>query len=433
MCYPLTGSIIVLVGGGRDGDASGCNAVGATFVALDAAGAGGRGTGRDWVGSNQISPVLLVYSRTLGLGTGTLDALFGVYILGLIPGLLATGPISDARGRRPVVLCAAGLSLLATMAIIIGAHDLALLFLGRFAAGVSSGMVFSAGTSWLREVSLPPFGTAAASTAVRRAAMAMTLGFGAGPLTAGLLAQWAPSPSRLAYLPHVALMIVALPALLRVPETVERHDRPSVSFRVPEVRTARFRWVVALLAPWVFAAPAIGFAFLPEILGAARTHDGIALTGAIPAVMAFAGVVIQPLGHRLDTAAHRNRAGVVGLVVLTGGLGLSAAIAHVGDTWLLVPGAVVLGAAYGLCLVAGLIEVQSIAGPGGLARLTAAYYALTYLGFAAPYLLILAAPLASYPTLLGITAALVLATSVLVRARSAVPACPTGTRAAQLR
>jgi len=397
--------------------------------------ASSRSAGRAWIpvavvlggigwGSNQISPVLLVYSRTLGLGTGTLDALFGVYIVGLIPGLLLTGPISDARGRRPVVLWAAGISLLATVLVIIGAHELALLFAGRFAAGVSSGMVFSAGTSWLREVSLPPFGTAAASTAARRAAMAMTVGFGAGPLAAGLLAQWGPAPSVLAYLPHLALMIVALPALLRVPETVDRADWRSVRFRIPEVRAARFRWVVAPLAPWVFAAPAIGFAFLPEILGVAHRHEGIALTGTIPAVMAIAGVVVQPLGRRLDADARRNRAGVLGLVVLTAGLGLSAATAYLGDTWLLVPCALVLGAAYGLCLVAGLIEVQSIAGPAGQARLTAGYYALTYLGFAAPYLFTLAAPLASYPTMLGITAALALATAVLVRAGSAAPASP---------
>jgi len=400
------------------------------LVATPVVAASARSTRRAWIpvavalggigwGSNQISPVLLVYSHTLGLSTGTLGALFGVYILGLIPGLLVSGPISEARGRRPVVLWAVGISLVATMLVMIGAHELALLFAGRFAAGVGSGMVFSAGTSWLREVSLPPFGTAEASTAARRAAMAMTVGFGAGPLAAGLLAQWAPAPSVLAYLPHVALMIVALPALLRVPETVDRTGWRSVRFRIPEVRVARFRWVAAPLAPWVFAAPAIGFAFLPEILGVARTHDGIALTGVIPAVMAVAGLVVQPLGRRLDADARRNRAGVLGLVVLTAGLGLSAATAYLGHTWLLVPCAVVLGAAYGLCLVAGLIEVQHSAGPGGLARLTAAYYALTYLGFAAPYLLTLAEPLASYPTMLGITAALALATAVLVRARSA--------------
>ena len=55
--------------------------------------------GAGW-GSNQFTPMLLVYRQRLGLGTGTLEALFGVYALGLIPGLLIGGPLSDARGRR---------------------------------------------------------------------------------------------------------------------------------------------------------------------------------------------------------------------------------------------------------------------------------------------------------------------------------------------
>ena len=55
--------------------------------------------GAAW-GSNQFTPMLLVYHGQLGLSTGTLEALFGVYALGLIPGLLIAGPVSDARGRR---------------------------------------------------------------------------------------------------------------------------------------------------------------------------------------------------------------------------------------------------------------------------------------------------------------------------------------------
>src|SRR6478672_5882565 len=55
--------------------------------------------GAAW-GSNQFTPMLLVYHRALGLGTGTLEALFGVYALGLVPGLLIAGPLSDRRGRR---------------------------------------------------------------------------------------------------------------------------------------------------------------------------------------------------------------------------------------------------------------------------------------------------------------------------------------------
>jgi len=63
--------------------------------------------GAGW-GSNQFTPMLLVYRHALGLSAGSLEAMFGVYALGLIPGLLA-GPLSDAKGRRlPVLAAAAG-------------------------------------------------------------------------------------------------------------------------------------------------------------------------------------------------------------------------------------------------------------------------------------------------------------------------------------
>src|SRR5215470_7369103 len=68
-------------------------------------------------GAQQFTPMLLVYRQALGLTTGTLEAMFGVYALGLIPGLLLAGPLSDARGRRTVVLPAAGLSLVASLAL----------------------------------------------------------------------------------------------------------------------------------------------------------------------------------------------------------------------------------------------------------------------------------------------------------------------------
>jgi len=77
-------------------------------------------------------------------------------------------------------------------------------------------------------------------------------------------------------------------------------------------------------------------------------------------------------------------AATTGLLVLVAGLALGAFTAQAHQTWLLIPCAIVLGCAYGLCLVAGLVEIQRLADHSALAGLTAAYYALTYLGFAAP-------------------------------------------------
>ena len=120
---------------------------------------------------------------------------------------------------------------------------------------------------------------------------------------------------------------------------------------------------------------------VPSVVGLAHATDGIALTEVVAMV---AGVAV-------------------------------AATAHAQLTWLLFPSSIVLGMGYGLCLVAGLVEVQRLAHPEALAGLTAIDYVLTYIGFAAPYVLALAAHLTGYATLLLITAGLALVTALWVR------------------
>jgi MFS family permease len=373
--------------------------------------------GAAW-GSNQFTPMLLVYHGQLGLSTGTLEALFGVYALGLIPGLLVAGPVSDARGRRPVIVASAVFSLAGTLALVVAGHSVAPLFVGRFLTGVGSGAAFGAGTAWLRELSRPPFGDATDHGAARRGAVAMTFGFAAGPLVSGLLAQWAGDPRVVPYLPHLLLMLAVLAVVPGAPETVVRGGAGAIGRALPSLRQPRFYRVVAPMAPWVFAAPAVAFALLPTVVGAANATDGIALTAAVATATALAGVLIQPVARRLDAHAAGNRAATVGLAVMVVGLVLSAVTAHAQQTWLLVPSSIVLGTGYGLCLVAGLVEVQRLAHPEALAGLTAIYYVLTYLGFAVPYLLALAAHVTGYPTLLLITAGLALVTAVWVSLQS---------------
>jgi hypothetical protein len=216
------------------------------------------------------------------------------------------------------------------------------------------------------------------------------------------------------YLPHIALMVVVLIGARSAPETVLGDRRGAVRLSIPAARHPRFRRVVGPMAPWVFATPAVAFALLPSIVGANRASDGIALTAAIASLVAIAGVLIQPVARRLEARGEGRSAGTVGLLVATVGLLLSAVAADAQEVWLLVPCALVLGSSYGMILVSGLIEVQRMAVDGAVAGLTAAYYVLTYLGFAAPYLLALAAHAAAYPVLLTITALLALGTATLV-------------------
>jgi MFS family permease len=360
-------------------------------------------------GANQYASLLLAYRLHLGVSVSTADLLFGVYALGLIPALLLVGPISDAHGRRAIVRAAGMVSVLASLALIIGQHSLAMLYLGRLLAGVSSGAAFAAGTAWIKELSVAPYDAVAGEQAgARRAAIALSAGFGLGPLIAGLVAQWAPDPLLSAYLPHLAVMLVALLVLPGAPETVRRGEAEvslAARLRVPAAGHTRFRRVVAPSAPWVFGAPAIAFAVLPGLVAADTGGFEVGFSALIAGVTLGVGVLVQPLARRLDRV-DGIRGTIAGLLAVGAGAALGALAARLGSWTLVVLAAALLGSGYGLVIVSGLLEVQRLASGADLASLTAVFYALAYLGIAAPIVFAQFEHVTSAPILLLAIAAL---------------------------
>jgi MFS family permease len=303
---------------------------------------------------------------------------------------------------------------------------LGLLYLGRLLAGICSGAAFAAGTAWVKELSGPPHDPAAGPQAgARRAAIALSAGFGFGPLVAGLLAQWAPDPLLIAYLPHLGVVALALGCGLSAPETVTIvSDAPARGILVASATTPRFRRVVAPAAPWVFIAPSVAFAALPALLASHLGDFQVGFAALTAALTLGVGVAIQPLARRLD-ARSPGLGLTLGLVGALAGM-LVAALAVQSGSWpLAIPADILFGAGYGLCLVSGLIEVQGLAAPGELASLTAIFYALTYVGFASPLVIAEFGKLVAGPVILVFGAGL--AALVLAGvARGLRPAEPPG-------
>jgi hypothetical protein len=146
--------------------------------------------------------------------------------------------------------------------------------------------------------------------------------------------------------------------------------------------------------------------------------------GVAAAVTLGAGVLIQPLAHRLDR--RRPVTGqLLGLAATAAGAVVAAGAAASGSPALALLAAVSLGGGYGLGIVSGLLETQRLAEPQQLAGLTAVYYALTYAGFGLPLVLAWLHRYAGYPALLvAVAAAVVLCGAVVAgsgaRAQSAV-------------
>jgi MFS family permease len=65
-------------------------------------------------GANHFTSLLQVYRERLVLDAAAPAILFAMYALGLVPGLLLAGPVSDRYGRREVVLPSALVALSAS-------------------------------------------------------------------------------------------------------------------------------------------------------------------------------------------------------------------------------------------------------------------------------------------------------------------------------
>jgi hypothetical protein len=241
--------------------------------------------------------------------------------------------------------------------------------------------------------------------------------------------------------PQLVLAALAIPLIARTPETVIRQaglagagDRAGSGdrggsggsggsggrrLRVHGLGEPRFVRVVLPLAPWVFGSAAIAMVFVPGLV-ISRMHGAAIYFGALAALCtAAAGVLVQPLARRLDRP-DRPQLLVIGMSLVTAGLLAEAGVAavRVPVLVLVLAAAALLGCGYGFCLVFGLAEVRRLARPAELAGMTAVFQAVTYVGFAAPYLLSMLHAYASASALLLAMAALGAVTLVVTASQA---------------
>ncbi len=330
-------------------------------------------------GTNVPTPLLLLYRGELGLSPTMLTVLFAVYAAGLVPTLFVAGPASDRYGRRAVVIPFAIVSGLASAVFLGASESVPLLLVGRLLQGMVSGAVFSVGSAWMDEL-VPDPGAAA-----RRATTALSLGFALGPLSSGVLAQYAPAPLALPYLVHLVLVVAGVVLLWRVPETHldRRSNGPLLNLGVPPAARGAFLAFAVPAGLCVFAFPSVSLTVLPLRLQSAMPGQDLLITGLVGGVTMTSGVLVQQVEKRLGPTTAAPLGALLGAV----GIGTGLLGARLGSPWLLLPSAALLGAAYGLTLAAGLTATQVLAAPAARGALVATFYAITYLGFGVPVIL----------------------------------------------
>jgi MFS family permease len=216
--------------------------------------------------ANHFAALMPVLTDSGHLSTATVDAMFGIYAIGLLPGLLIGGRVSDALGRQTVAWSGSTIALVGTVVMLLSQHSDALLA-GRLIVGTGVGLAVSACTAWASDLK----GPAGAATA----GAVLTAGFAVGPFVAGASVSAGPSGVPVSFGIAAALLagatVITVVAATRTQLTASTRARKTDASTSAQPSSARaLSWAMPL-APWVFASATLGFITIP-----ARMHTGLA-------------------------------------------------------------------------------------------------------------------------------------------------------------
>jgi MFS family permease len=311
------------------------------------------------------------------LSPTALDGIFGIYALGLLPGLLLGGRASDSFGR-PAVTWAGSAGLLAGTVAMLFSQESAVLLIGRVIVGFGVGLVMSSCTAWASDLRGP--------TGAAVAGAVLTAGFAIGPFAGGAIALAGPVGIPVSFGVAAVFLVVATAAAVlaarRATQTSSVAARPMGEAPPWRQGSARaLSWVLPL-APWVFASATLGFVTIPT-----RVHTAL----AAPLVAGTATLITNGVSAVIQLVARSRhwgpQSGTAGALLAAFGYAATAAAPTPMPLGLGLVLLVVLGCASGLVLREGLIDLEAAAPQHVRGTLTGVFYTLSYIGFGLPLLL----------------------------------------------
>ncbi|HEY8280901.1 MAG TPA: MFS transporter [Leifsonia sp.] len=354
------------------------------------------------------SPLFVLYQQEWGFAPWLLTVAFGIYAITLLATLLVAGSLSDHVGRRPVLISALAVQVVAMLTFLF-ARDIGWIIVARSVQGIATGAAMSTFTASIVELApdrLKKLGATIGSTAP-------VGGIALGALFSGLAVQFWPAPTVPVFVALAALFVAGIAVVAGAGETVTR--RPgAVRSLIPRLaipRAARSEYLGAIplmIATWMLAGLFIGLS--PSIVhGVFHIESGL-LNGAIvavpPAVGAVAGIVLT------RAPARPTIIGSMAALVL----GVAVAMAGVtgGMLGLLFVGATIAGAGFGGGFSSMLRILAPLAPNQQRAELFAGVFLVSYIAYGVPALVAgeLIGVVGLLPTVIGYAVAIAVAAVV---------------------
>lgn len=322
------------------------------------------------------SPLYAVYASLWRFSAITLTEVFGVYAIALLLTLLATGSISDAIGRRPVILASLTLQIIGMLTFLF-ASSVEWLFVARIVQGVATGLATSALAATF--VDLQPRERPALGPVVTSATPPVGLALGA--LTSAALVQYGPDPLHFIYLFLLAGFVIAIVAIAVIPEpTTERAAMrwlPRIGVEAA-IRPAFTAALPTLIAGWAVGGfyLSLGPSLALELAGSSNR-----LLGGI-AIALLAGVGAGSIVAFSSWAPPR--AMTVGGVSMLAGLAITVLALTAGAALVFFAGTAITGIGFGVGWLGVVRSLITRASPTERGALLAAIFIVAYLSFAIP-------------------------------------------------
>jgi MFS family permease len=367
------------------------------------------------------APLYVLYQARDGFPTFTVTIVFAAYAVGVMVSLWLAGHLSDLHGRRRMILVSVALELVAAVLFLVW-NDVTGLILARFVTGLGVGTLTAAATAHLGELRVRATGNpATAPGASMIAAVVNVGGLGLGALVGGALAEFVGAPLLTPYAVFVVLLAVVFVAMLFVPETVERRERPPYRpqpVQAPAGQEGAF-WAAALAVFSNFAVFGIFTSIVPTFLGT-TFHVADRFAAGATTFGVFAAASLAQLVFARVRVRTQIRWGMVLVGVGLVTLGVGAVILTVA---VFIVGALLAGAGVGLLFRASVGSAGALVGPERRGGVLAATFLIGYAGMVVPVVLagafLLVVP--ALPVLLGFVV-LVVALSIVAGVRLAARA-----------
>ncbi|MFE5758266.1 MFS transporter [Streptomyces massasporeus] len=328
-------------------------------------------------GTTAPTPLYPLYGEEFGFTPFTVTVVFAVYALGVVLGLLVFGRLSDQVGRRPVLVAATLLSVVAAVVFLL-AQSVAAMLVARVVSGFSAALVTGAATASLTE----RLGQHSRVKPATLALFANMGGLACGTLIAGILADLAPSPLRT---PWVVMLILAAIGTLGVLVNGESSaHRSGFSLQVQplhvpaEIRSDFLRSAMAAGAG--FAVLGVLTAVTGLFLGTVLHESSHALTGLV-VFIAFACTALGQLLVRTLKPATALPASCLGLIVAAGLIAAAMATRTMAP---LLVGAAVNGLATGIAVGHGIGGITTRSAPQHRGASVSTFFAILYSMLAVP-------------------------------------------------